>query len=144
MWYCVRRWNAWWFGSDSSIQMNVICVIRLQLVSNSHHDLIWRFCSESKCLSLCCNTLAYGTNMAAPLQVFWCRTLLVTVWLVEIAKVINRILCYWTLYRLIFSDHIKKILPLWKKLLLDHLGFSCPKLKSYKTPQKITTLLKLC
>ena len=42
-------WNEWWFKSDSSFQMNVICLIWLQLmflvISNIH--LFWSFCLES-------------------------------------------------------------------------------------------------
>ena len=33
VWSCVDRWNTRRFEADSSIQMNVVCLIRLQLIS---------------------------------------------------------------------------------------------------------------
>ena len=59
MWHCTDWWTAQWFGSDFSIQMNVICFNWIFNCSwyfsssmNMYHHLFWRFCSESTSLLL--------------------------------------------------------------------------------------------
>ena len=81
------RWWWWWpcgtvsTGgmhdnlSLSSIRMNVVCSIGLQLMCFVYNErvpwfIFWRVCSESTSLSLRCYTLACGTNMAATVRAF--------------------------------------------------------------------------
>ena len=97
MWSYAERWNARLCTSDSSIQINVICFIWLQLISlmKVHHCMLmlitfiqcdsllscthcylvaldcmlWRFCSEPTSLLPPYYTLAWEGNMAATLWV---------------------------------------------------------------------------
>lgn len=72
--------------SESSIQMNVICFIRLQLMFpllvNVHHSLFWWFCLESASLSLFSLWGKHGSHCSGS---FACN--IIMFWLVDAAQV---------------------------------------------------------
>ena len=74
MWCSADWWNPWWFEHDSSVQMNVICLIWLQPISLFITERApWRILkvwSESTSLLFCCYVLARGTNMVAAFKAF--------------------------------------------------------------------------
>ena len=42
MWYCVDQWNAWWSESESSVEVNLVCFIWLQLATHiTSEQALW-------------------------------------------------------------------------------------------------------
>ena len=102
IWYrhCVDRWNIWWFESESSFQVNVICLIWLQpmcLISMTN-AITYREGFVHN-LSLCCykaNTLWFFCAEYYLLHPDWLKLLgwlagqNPLFWLAEAAQVIGR------------------------------------------------------
>ena len=75
--------------SESSIQMNVICFIWLQLIFlslvNVHHSLFWRFRSESASFTLLLYFSLWGKHGSHCSGSFACNTIMF--WLFDAAQV---------------------------------------------------------
>ena len=87
MWYCVDWWTVWWVDSEYSFQINVFCVVWLQLIPliiNKHVPslfLILLFRNQQFFTLLLCTGLSgkYGSHCSG----FSCKTSFVMFWLAD-------------------------------------------------------------